>query len=95
MILAAVLAVLIILFTSETRGSVILSRRAKKLRKQTGDGRYQCRSDAERASLAVLIKVSMTRPLCTYSSSLCLSRTERSWKEGGTDQVARNRPSRQ
>ncbi|BGP12403.1 hypothetical protein JCM10213_001992 [Rhodosporidiobolus nylandii] len=63
MIFAGVLAVLVIFFTSETRGSVILSRRARKLRKQTGDQRYQCRSDAERASLMVLFKVSMTRPL--------------------------------
>ncbi|GAA5908018.1 hypothetical protein JCM8208_004025 [Rhodotorula glutinis] len=70
MMLCGVLTVLIILFTRETRGSVILSRRARKLRKETGDGRYQCRSDAERASLAVLLKVSMTRPiylLCTES----------------------------
>lgn len=63
MMAAGVLAVLIILFTRETRGSVILSKRARKLRKETGDSRYQCRSDAERASLAVLMKVSMTRPL--------------------------------
>jgi hypothetical protein len=60
---AGVNAFAIILFTRETRGSVILSKRAKKLRKETGDERYQCRSDAERASLAVLLKVSMTRPL--------------------------------
>ncbi|BGP36379.1 hypothetical protein JCM10450v2_000279 [Rhodotorula kratochvilovae] len=63
MMLCGVLTVAIIFFTRETRGSVILSRRARKLRKQTGDERYQCRSDAERASLAVLMKVSMTRPL--------------------------------
>lgn len=63
MMFAGVMAVLIILFTRETRGSVILSRRARKMRKETGDPRYQCRSDAERASLAVLIRVSMTRPL--------------------------------
>ncbi|GAA5923091.1 MFS transporter [Sporobolomyces koalae] len=63
MMFAGLLAFAIILFTRETRGSVILSRRAKKLRKETGDERYQCRSDAERASLAVLLKVSMTRPL--------------------------------
>lgn len=65
MMFAGVMAVLIIFFTRETRGSVILSRRARKMRKETGDPRYQCRSDAERASLAVLIRVSMTRPLCT------------------------------
>ncbi|GAA5871883.1 hypothetical protein JCM3774_000717 [Rhodotorula dairenensis] len=63
MMFAGIMAVLIILFTRETRGSVILSRRARKMRKETGDPRYQCRSDAERASLAVLIRVSMTRPL--------------------------------
>ena len=65
MMLCGVLTVAIIFFTRETRGSVILSHRARKLRKQTGDERYQCRSDAERASLAVLMKVSMTRPLCS------------------------------
>lgn len=65
MMFAGLLAFGIILFTRETRGSVILSRRAKKLRKETGNDLYQCRSDAERASLAVLLKVSMTRPLCT------------------------------
>ncbi|GAA5899377.1 MFS transporter [Sporobolomyces salmoneus] len=63
MMFAGLLAVGIIFFTRETRGSVILSRRAKKLRKETGSDLYQCRSDAERASLAVLLKVSMTRPL--------------------------------
>ncbi|GAA6012659.1 hypothetical protein JCM11491_005472 [Sporobolomyces phaffii] len=63
MMFAGVLAIAIIFFTRETRGGVILSKRAKKLRKETGDERYQCRSDAERASLAVLLKVSMTRPL--------------------------------
>ncbi|GAA5888892.1 hypothetical protein JCM6882_002892 [Rhodosporidiobolus microsporus] len=62
MIVAGILAVAVLFFTRETRGSVILSRRAHKLRKQTGDMRYQCRSDAERASMAVLFKVSMTRP---------------------------------
>lgn len=61
---AGCLAIGIIFFTRETRGSVILSKRAKKLRKETGDERYQCRSDAERASLAVMLKVSLTRPLC-------------------------------
>jgi MFS family permease len=68
---ATLAAILIIL--RETRGSVILScvllpswqfradvwtsRRAAKLRKETGDERYQCRADAERKSLATLIKV--------------------------------------
>ncbi|KAL8284121.1 hypothetical protein RQP46_004870 [Phenoliferia psychrophenolica] len=62
MALMGVLTVCIIVFTRETRGSVILSRRAALLRRTT-DPRIQCRSDAERASLLILIKVSMTRPL--------------------------------
>lgn len=79
--LAATMTV-VLYFSSETRGSKILSDRestrvvrdeelihfpltgAAKLRKDTGSDRYQCKSDAERSSLIVLIKVSMTRPLC-------------------------------
>jgi len=64
MTFAGVLAVLICCFTRETRGSVLLSRRAAKLRKDTGSDRYQVRSDAERASLAIMVKTSLTRPLC-------------------------------
>ncbi|KAK0569354.1 hypothetical protein OC861_001068 [Tilletia horrida] len=48
---------------SETRGSVLLSRRAAKLRKETGDQRYRARAEEERASMATLIKTSLTRPL--------------------------------
>lgn len=44
-------------------GNVILSKRAKKYRKETGDPRYQCRADEERASLAVLMKTGVSRPL--------------------------------
>lgn len=64
LVFGGVLAVLIVAFTRETRGSVLLSRRAAKLRKETGDDRYQCRSDADRASLTIMIKTSLTRPLC-------------------------------
>lgn len=72
MMLAGVLLGLVIFFTRETRGNVILSRRARKLRKATGDERYQCRSDAERASMVVLMKVSMTRPLCESCGRLAV-----------------------
>ncbi|KAE8218365.1 hypothetical protein CF319_g7747 [Tilletia indica] len=51
------------LTVSESRGSVLLARRAAKLRKQTGDQRYRARAEEERASMAVLIKTSLTRPL--------------------------------
>lgn len=47
----------------ETRGSVILSRRAKKMREDTGDDSYRTPTDDERESIAILIKVSLTRPL--------------------------------
>lgn len=51
------------LYLRETRGSVILTRRAAKLRKETGDMRYKARAEEERASLFVLISQSLTRPL--------------------------------
>ncbi len=40
-----------------------MTRRAAKLRKTTGDTRYKARAELERASLSVLIKNSLTRPL--------------------------------
>ncbi|KAJ1026257.1 hypothetical protein NDA16_002344 [Ustilago loliicola] len=55
--------ILLLLFLRETRGSIILTRRAAKLRKTTGDNRYKARAELERASLSVLIKNSLTRPL--------------------------------
>ncbi len=64
LVFAGVLSVLITACTRETRGSVLLSRRAAKLRKDTGDNKYQCRADAERASMAIMVKTSLTRPLC-------------------------------
>lgn len=55
---------IVILFClKETRGSVILTRRAARLRKETGDPRYQARAEAERASIVILIKNSLTRPI--------------------------------
>lgn len=62
MMMSAVIFIAVVLFTRETRGSVILSRRAATLRKSTGLN-YQCRSDAERSSLLTLVKVSLTRPI--------------------------------
>ncbi|KAK4055318.1 hypothetical protein OIV83_000601 [Microbotryomycetes sp. JL201] len=61
--MAGTLLIAIIFFTHETRGSAILSKRAARLRKETGDERYQCRHDLERASFAMLVKVSLLRPL--------------------------------
>ncbi|GAA5981250.1 hypothetical protein JCM10908_004038 [Rhodotorula pacifica] len=63
MLVAGVISAALVLFTRETRASVLLSRRARNMRQTLHDDRYQCRSDAERASLAILLRVSMTRPL--------------------------------
>lgn len=54
---------LLLIFLRETRGSILLTRRAAKLRKTTGDPRYKARAELERSSLSVLIKNSLTRPL--------------------------------
>ena len=54
---------LLLVFLRETRGSVLLTRKAAKLRKETGDLRYRAKAEAERASIAILIRNSLTRPL--------------------------------
>lgn len=56
------------LLLKETRGSVLLSRKAARLRKETGDNRYQCKADLLRSSFTVMMKTSLGRPirmLCT------------------------------
>lgn len=40
-----------------------LTRRAAAKRKATGDNRYRAKAEAERASITILIKNSLTRPL--------------------------------
>lgn len=55
--------ILIPIVMEETRTSVLLTRLAKKLRKETGDIRYRARAEDERASLKTLIFISCTRPI--------------------------------
>ncbi|SPO41362.1 related to multidrug resistant protein [Pseudozyma flocculosa] len=55
--------IVIAFFLKETRGGIILTRRAHRLRKTTGDQRYRARAEEERASVPILIKNSLTRPL--------------------------------
>lgn len=55
--------IVLLFFLKETRGSVVLTKRAARLRKETGDQRYRARAEAERASIAILIKNSLTRPI--------------------------------
>ncbi|KAI0369756.1 MFS general substrate transporter [Pilatotrama ljubarskyi] len=47
----------------ETRSGVLLTRMAKKLRKETGNKNYRARVEDERASLRTLIYISCTRPI--------------------------------
>ena len=62
MILSGATTVLVIGLFKETRGSVVLSRRAAKLRKETGLD-YRCKADQERASLAIVVRNGISRPL--------------------------------
>ncbi|KAJ7936309.1 major facilitator superfamily domain-containing protein, partial [Mycena leptocephala] len=47
----------------ETRSSILLTRLAKCIRKETGDRRYRARIEDERTSLASRISISCTRPI--------------------------------
>lgn len=53
--------ILELIFLRETRGSALLSRRARKLRKETGDSRYRSPDELEMPSLTELLKSSTTR----------------------------------
>ncbi|EPQ30522.1 uncharacterized protein PFL1_02048 [Pseudozyma flocculosa PF-1] len=50
-----------VLFMKETRGPVLLSRRARRLTKETGK-LHRCRADDERLSVAIMIRISLVRP---------------------------------
>ncbi|KAH8104030.1 MFS general substrate transporter [Cristinia sonorae] len=63
LILTGTLTVAILVFMRETRSAVLLTRLAKKMRKDSGDLRYRARVEDERASLKTLIYISCTRPL--------------------------------
>lgn len=61
----AVCVIAILLFLRETRSAVLLTRLAKKMRKETGNHQYRARAEDERGRLRTLIYISCTRPLCT------------------------------
>lgn len=52
---------LIVYGAQETRGSILLARRAERLRKETGDSRYRVASNP--LSIKQLIWISCTRPM--------------------------------
>ena len=53
--------VLLVIFLRENRGSVLLTSRAKKLRKQTGDQRYRSAAELETPSSKALLHASTVK----------------------------------
>lgn len=60
--LSAIFTILLIAVSRETREGVLLSRKARRMRKETGDQRFVAQLDEERASLASIMRISLTRP---------------------------------
>ncbi|KAI5479378.1 hypothetical protein MNV49_003712 [Pseudohyphozyma bogoriensis] len=54
---------LICILMRETRASVLLSRKAARLRKETGSDRYRSQSDLERKSIKLMVRTSLVRPI--------------------------------
>ncbi|KAK7060038.1 MFS general substrate transporter [Favolaschia claudopus] len=68
--------VLTITILKETRTGIILTRKAKALRAETGDDRYRARVEDTRGPLRTLLWISATRPLillCTEPTVLSFS----------------------
>jgi len=63
LILAGFLYVCMILLVPETYAPVILSQRAKKLRKSTGDDSYIAEHDLAQHSFKQIAQVYLTRPV--------------------------------
>jgi hypothetical protein len=61
--ISGLLTIGVIFLQHETRESVLLSRKAKKLRAETGDRRFVAQADEERASLSSILKIALTRPV--------------------------------
>ncbi|KAJ6530057.1 MFS general substrate transporter [Mycena vulgaris] len=55
--------VLTVTICQETRTGIMLTRKAKKLRAESGDPRYRAKAEDERGSMKNLLWVSSTRPL--------------------------------
>ncbi|OAX41036.1 MFS general substrate transporter [Rhizopogon vinicolor AM-OR11-026] len=53
----------VVLLMKETRATIVLTRLARKKRKETGDNRYRAQAEIEKESLITLIKISCTRPI--------------------------------
>ena len=55
--------VAIVPIVKETRATVLLSKKAAHLRKETGDMRYTTRHDAVRGSFGAMMRIALSRPL--------------------------------
>jgi len=53
----------VLLFLTETRTDIILTRLARKMRQVKQDDRYHARAEIEKRSLLTLIKITSTRPI--------------------------------
>lgn len=61
--LAGSLAVGTFFLLDETRASVLLTRRAQRLRQETGDETYVSKAEAEKTSLIEVWKLNLRRPV--------------------------------
>ncbi|GAA5941346.1 hypothetical protein JCM3775_001548 [Rhodotorula graminis] len=61
--MSAAFAAVLPLLLKETRASVLLSRKAARLRKETGEERYVSRDDFERGSIRQMMRTSLGRPV--------------------------------
>jgi hypothetical protein len=60
--LSGILTVILFFLAKETRADVLLARKARKLRKTTGDKRYATQSEEERESIPTMLRIALTRP---------------------------------
>ncbi|KIY44966.1 MFS general substrate transporter [Fistulina hepatica ATCC 64428] len=63
LIICGIYVLLVPILMKETRSTIILTRLARKVRRNTGDNRYRARVEDERASLWKLVRISCTRPI--------------------------------
>ncbi|GAA5951045.1 hypothetical protein JCM3765_004662 [Sporobolomyces pararoseus] len=61
--LSGVFTVVLVPVLDETRASVLLSRKAARMRKETGDDRYVSKEEYERGSIRQMMKTSLSRPI--------------------------------
>ncbi|KAH7903661.1 major facilitator superfamily domain-containing protein [Hygrophoropsis aurantiaca] len=64
--LSGIFTVALMAVLRETRASVILTRKAAQLRRETGNMRYRAKAEEERASISHLIKNSLSRPIYLF-----------------------------